>query len=158
MDWESKDLPNAFKSFKSHAKFMFGGPLQTKTEEVKCNYLMIWAGEKGIQIFSTWKFQDDDKKKLESYYTGFESYCKPRSNQIYARYKLKCREQEDAEKFEHVVTSLKLLLNDCGYDAAIRDEIIRAFFVLYDHLVPRFTGKTQITRKTVETPERPKNK
>ena len=45
MDWESKDLPNAFKSFKSHAEFMFGGPLQTKTEEVKCNYLMIWAGE-----------------------------------------------------------------------------------------------------------------
>ena len=67
MDWESKDLPNAFKSFKSHAEFMFGGPLQTKTEEVKCNYLMIWAGEKGRQIFSTWNLQDDDKKKLESY-------------------------------------------------------------------------------------------
>ena len=125
MDWESKDLPNAFKSFKSHAEFMFGGPLQTKTEEVKCNYLMIWAGEKGRQIFSTWNLQDDDKKKLESYYTGFESYCKPRSNQIYARYKLRCREQEDSEKFEHFVTSLKLLLNDCGYDAAIHDEMIR---------------------------------
>ena len=47
--------------------------------------------------FSTWNLQDDDKKKLESYYTGFESYCKPRSNQIYARYKLRCREQEDSE-------------------------------------------------------------
>ena len=103
---------------------MFGGPLQTKTEEIKCNHLMIWAGEKGRQIFSTWNLVDDDKKKLESYYTGFESYCKPRSNQIYARYKLRCREQEDAEKFEHFVTSLKLLLNDCGFDAAIHDEMI----------------------------------
>ena len=84
MDWESKDLPNAFKSFKSHAKIMFGGPLQTKTEEVKCNYLMISAGEKGRQIFSTWNLQDDDRKKLESYYTGFESYCRPCSNQICA--------------------------------------------------------------------------
>ena len=52
-DWESKDSGNAFKSFKSHAEFMFGGPLQTKTEEVKCNYLMILAGEKSRQIFST---------------------------------------------------------------------------------------------------------
>ena len=125
MDWESKDLPNAFKSFKSHAEFMFGGPLQMNTEEVKCNYLMIWAGEKGRQIFSTWNLQDDDKKMLESYYTGFKSYSKPRSNQIYARYKLWCREQEDSEKFEHFVTSLKLLLNDCGYDAAIHDKMIR---------------------------------
>ena len=40
---------------------MFGGPLQTKTEVVKCNYLMIWAGEKGRQIFSTWNLEDDDK-------------------------------------------------------------------------------------------------
>ena len=125
MDWESEDLPNAFKSFKSHAKFMFGGPLQTKTEEVKCNYLMIWAREKGRQIFSTWKLEDNDKKKLESYYTGFESYCKPHSNQIYARYKLRCREQEDGEKFEHFVTSLKFLLKGCGYDAAIQNEMIR---------------------------------
>ena len=108
---------------------MFGGPLQTKTEEAKCNYLMIWAGEKGKQIFSTWNLQADDKKKLERYYTGFESYCKPRSNQIYARYKLRCREQEDGEKFEHFVTSLKLLLNDCGYDAAIHDEMIRESIV-----------------------------
>ena len=45
-----KDLPSAFKSFKSHAEFKFGGPLKTKTGEVKCNYLMIWTGEKGRQI------------------------------------------------------------------------------------------------------------
>ena len=49
----------------------------------------------------------------------------PHSNQIYARYKLRYREQEDAKKFEHIVTSLKLLLNDCGYDAAIHNEMIR---------------------------------
>ena len=78
MDWESKDLPNAFKS---HAKFMFGGPLQTKTERSNATFLIIWAGEKGRHIFYTWNLEDTNKKKLESYYTGVESYCKPRSNQ-----------------------------------------------------------------------------
>ena len=89
MDWESRDLPNAFKAFKEHAEFMFGGPLKSKTEEVQCNYLMLWVGEKGRQIFSTWTLDANEKKELKNYYGGFEAYCKPRSNKIYARYKLK---------------------------------------------------------------------
>ena len=45
MDWDAKDLPLAFKSFKEHCNFMFGGPLKSKSEEEKCNYVMLWAGE-----------------------------------------------------------------------------------------------------------------
>ena len=53
MDWDAKDLPLAFKSFKEHCNFMFGGPLKAKSEEEKCNYLMLWTGEKGRNIYST---------------------------------------------------------------------------------------------------------
>jgi hypothetical protein len=35
MDWEARDLPTAFKKFKEHCDFMFGGPLEKKTEEAK---------------------------------------------------------------------------------------------------------------------------
>ena len=35
------------------------------------------------------------------------------------------RVQEDGEKFEHFVTPLKLLIKDCGYDAAFHNEMIR---------------------------------
>ena len=28
IDWEAKDLPAAFKAFKGHCEFMFGGPLK----------------------------------------------------------------------------------------------------------------------------------
>ena len=47
MDWTATDLPTAFKNFKSHCEFMFGGPLKAKDEEEQCSYLMIWVGDKG---------------------------------------------------------------------------------------------------------------
>lgn len=122
---EFNDLPNAYKAFKEHAQFMFGGPLTNKSEEVKCNNLMIWVGEEGRQIFSTWNLTADQKKELDNYHTDFEEYCKPRSNKIHARYQFKSRVQGDSEKFEHFVTDLRLLLKDCGYDAAIHDEMVR---------------------------------
>lgn len=129
MNWESRDLSNAFKKFKEHCEFMFKGPLATKTEEIKCNYLMIWAGEKGRQIFSTWTMSDDDKKKLKSYFEKFEEYCRPKSNIIYNRYMFKNRVQGENEPFEQFVTDLKSLLVDCDYRQELHDEMIR------DHIV-----------------------
>ena len=129
MNWDAKDLPGAFKAFKSHADFMFGGPLQKQTEAIKCNYLMIWAGEKGRAIFSTWTLLDEEKNKLKTYYEKFEQFVKPRSNIIYSRFMLKSRHQQDGESFEQFITDLKILLKDCGYDEAIHDDVIR------DHIV-----------------------
>lgn len=53
---------------------MFNGPLKEKSEEVKCNYLMIWVGEKGRDVYSTWHITNEEKKKLETYYTKFQAY------------------------------------------------------------------------------------
>ena len=68
MDWASLDLPNEFKKFKGHTKFMFGGPLEKKNEEQKCNYLMLWVGDKGRQIYSTWNLTDEQAKTLDVLY------------------------------------------------------------------------------------------
>ena len=57
---------------------MFNGPLANKEEEVQCNYLMLWIGETGRQIFSTWTLTNDEKKKLKTYYDKFNQYGKPK--------------------------------------------------------------------------------
>lgn len=129
MDWSAEDLPTAFKAFKAHCEFMFGGPLRAKTEEEKCNYLMLWVGEKGRSIYSTWEITDEGRKKLKTYFDAFEQYCKPRSNAIYARYRLRQRVQSQTEPFEQFVTDLKVKIKDCGYPEAITDEMVR------DHIV-----------------------
>ena len=129
MDWDAIDLASAFKRFKEHANFMFGGPLEKKPEAAKCNYLMLWTGDKGREIFSTWNVTEADKKKLDTYFTGFEEYCKPKTNNIYNRYRFKSRRQQDGESFEQFVTELKLLIRDCSYPLDIVDDLIR------DHIV-----------------------
>ena len=103
MDWESNDLPGSFKKFKEHAQFMFSGPLEKKSEESKCSYVMLWTGEKGRNIFSTWTLSDAEKKLLKTYWDKFEEYCKPQSNVIYNRYKFKSITQKDGEPFEQFV-------------------------------------------------------
>ena len=129
MDWDARDLANAFKKFREHAEFMLGGPLEKKSEEAKCNYLMLWMGEKGREIFSTWELTQDQKKDLNSYFEGFEKYCKPKSNTIYSRFLLRSRIQKDSEPFDEYVTELKLLIKDCDYPVGIQEELIR------DHIV-----------------------
>lgn len=130
MDWSAGDLPTAFKNFKAHCEFMFGGPLKSKEEEDKCNYLMLWVGDKGRDIYSTWTITAEEKKLLNTYYTNFEAYCKPKSNQIYSRYMFKSRVQKDGEPFEQFVMDLKLLIKECGYETEnLRDKMVR------DHIV-----------------------
>ena len=128
MDWDAKDLPLAFKAFKKHCNFMFGGPLKAKSEEEKCNYLMFWTGEKGRNIYSTWALSEEDKKKLAIHYDKFENYCRPKSNKIYFRYIFMRREQGIEEPFEQFVRDLKLLYKECRYDLLYKE-------CRYDHIM-----------------------
>ena len=123
MSWEKQDLEQSWKNFFQHVQFMFTGPLKDKNEEEKCSFLMLWVGEKGRSIFQTWNLNDENKKKLQSYYDGFEQYVKPRSNIIYNRHKFQSRMQNQDETFEQFVTELQLLVKDCGYDK--NDEMVR---------------------------------
>ena len=106
---------------------MFGGSLKLKSEEQKCNYLMIWVGEKGRDIYQTWTFGEGEEKKLNSYYERFEAHVKPKSNKVFARYKFHKKVQSDNEPFEQFLIDLKLLVKDCGYaepDEMVRDRIV----------------------------------
>ena len=91
---------------------------------------MIWVGEKGRNIYSTWSdFSADDKKELSKYYGRFENYVKPCSNEVYNRYKFQTRSQNDPESFDQFVTELKLLVKDCRYhpeevNKVVRDRIV----------------------------------
>ena len=114
IDWSSGDLPSAWKAFKQHCEFTFGGPLHLKSEEVKCNYLMLWVEGKGCEIYSTWELGAKEAKKLNTYYTKYEAYVKPKSNRVFARYKFHQKVPPEGESFEQFLTHLKLIFKDCG--------------------------------------------
>ena len=65
MNWDSSNLPDAWKKFRQHAELMFSGPLNEKSEEEKCSYLLIWVGEKGRarDIHNTWTDVTDENSR-----------------------------------------------------------------------------------------------
>ncbi|OWF39131.1 hypothetical protein KP79_PYT25202 [Mizuhopecten yessoensis] len=128
MDWHSQDMEFSWKSFRQHVDCMFSGPLLVKTEPEKCAYLMIWSGEKGRNMFTTWNLTEDQKKELKYYYERFEQYVKQRSNVIYNRYKFPSKTQGENETFEQFTTQLQIAVRDCNYDKS--DEMVRDRIVI----------------------------
>ena len=135
MDWDSINLPVAWRKFKLHVELMFKGPFKKRTEEEKCSYLLLWVGEKGRDIYYTWILTEAEAKVLKSYYDRFEAYVLPKSNVLYARYKFHEKTQGASEPFEQFVTELRLLAKDCGYansEEMIRDRVV---FGVHSHKV-----------------------
>lgn len=44
---------------------MFNGPLKKRSEEEKCNNLMIWVGEKVIDAYDTCHRTNEEEKKRD---------------------------------------------------------------------------------------------
>ena len=128
LNWDAGDLPKAWQTFRTHVEFMFNGPLKSKSEEEKVNYLMIWVGDKGREIYGTWTLTNDEKKSLEAHYNKFKAYVEPKSNRVFARYKFQCIVQSNGDTIEQFVTALKVGVKDCGYgdkaNEMVRDRIV----------------------------------
>ena len=79
MDWHSPDAPQAFKKFKARCELYFSGPLKEKSEEEQVSYLLIWSGDDGIELVSTWAltahtvdcFANYYNKKVEKFFSRF---------------------------------------------------------------------------------------
>ena len=127
MDWNRINLPETWKRFKQHVELMFTGPLSEKSEPELCSYLLIWVGEKGRDIYSTWTIEEEEKGKLSVLYTKFEEYVTPKSNPVFARFPFHNKVQENGEHVEQFVTALQIRAKDCAFkdpDEMIRDTIV----------------------------------
>ena len=137
IDWDSPNLPEAWKKFKQLVDLMFNGPLKSKTEDVKVNYFLIWIGEKGRDICNTFTdITDLNTNKLKTYYDNFEQYVQPKTNIVFSRYKFHNRVQGIAETFDSFVTDLKLLVQECNYqepDEMVRDKIVFSINSFINH-------------------------
>ncbi|KAK2705853.1 hypothetical protein QYM36_016010 [Artemia franciscana] len=67
IDWNQPNLKDAWTRFSKHVELMFSGPLNGKSNAVKCSYLLIWVGEKGRDIFSTFVVLDASENNPTEY-------------------------------------------------------------------------------------------
>ena len=126
MDWTSSgDVYKRFQLFKQKADLIFAGPLAGKSEDYKVRMLLLWIDDKGLEIYNTacWD-QDEDKLKLKPVWQRLEAYVKPRSNQILARFQLRCLKQGESS-LEEFVTRARSLIDDGGYAQGTKEETLR---------------------------------
>lgn len=126
MDWSSPgDLHKRFKLFKQKCQLIFDGPLEEEEEDKKTRLLLLWSGDKGLEIYNTATWEDEDEQlKLDPVFKKFEQYTKPRSNQILARYQLRCLKQGEMP-LEEFITKARTLIDDAGYSGVTKEEMLR---------------------------------
>ena len=94
MDWANDlGLDEWYRKWKKWVELLFKGPLNAVAEGVKCNYVIYWSGDHGMDLVDKWtaeaKIHDGNKEMLDTYWTHFEQYIHPQTNQLIAVVELK---------------------------------------------------------------------
>ena len=100
--------------------------LNTKDESVQVATLLTVIGEDAREVYSTftWDAVGDDTK-INPVLVKFQSYCQPRKNIPFERYKFNRRAQEGGESYDQYRTALRKLANECSFGTITPDEILR---------------------------------
>ena len=126
MDWTTPgDLWSRFKLFKQKCGLIFDGPLHDKDEDYKVRMLLLWTDDKGLEIYNTAHFANAaNRLKLKPVFDVLEAYVKPQSNEVLARYQLRCLKQEDMT-VEQFVTKARLIVEECNFPVGAKDKALR---------------------------------
>ena len=66
IDWTtSGDVHKRFKLFRQKYEFIFEGPLDGVDQKKQVRHLLLWVGDKGLEIYNTttWADAEDKNKK-----------------------------------------------------------------------------------------------
>ena len=107
---------------------LFKGPLNEVTEAVKCNYMIYWSGDHGMDLVDKWitegKINDGNKETLNTYWGKFEEYIHPQTNKLIAVVELKWLFQ-GTMSLEDFHTKAMRLVTQAGYEGDTKDQVLR---------------------------------
>ena len=107
---------------------LFKGPLNGVTEAVKCNYVIYWSGDHGMDLVDKWtteaKIHNGNKETLNTYWTQFEEYIYPQTNQLIAVVELKQLFQGTLSLEDFYTRALRLV-TQAGYTGDAKNQVLR---------------------------------
>ena len=97
---------------------LFRGPLNGVTEAVKCNYVIYWSGDHGMDLVDRWtteaKINDGNK----------DTFKLPQTNQLIAVMELK-RLFQGTLSLEDFHTKALRLVTQAGYEGDAKEQVLR---------------------------------
>ena len=129
MDWTNDSgLDERYRKWKKWVEVLFKGPLNAVLEGIKCNYVVYWSGDHGMDLVDKWttegKIHDGNKDMLNTYWTQFENYIHPQTNQLIAVVELK-RLFQGSLSLEDFHTKALRLVTQASYTGDAKDRVLR---------------------------------
>ena len=93
LDWtDNNGLMECFRKWKK-VEILFKDPLNTANDPVKCNCIIYWSGEVGMEPIDKWeiegKIHDGNRNQIDRYFELFEEHIAPKSNALIVVVELK---------------------------------------------------------------------
>ena len=129
MDWNNDSgLDECYIKWKKRLEILFKGPLSELTDAVKCNYIIYWSGDHGMDLADKWTTEkaitDGNKNNQKKYWDKFEEYIHPNMNKLIAVVELKQLFQ-GTMSLEDFHTKTTRLVIQAGYEGANKDGVQR---------------------------------
>lgn len=122
---------NAAEKWKKFAlawrSYVLATELSKKDEKIQVATLLTVIGEEAREVYSTftdWE-REGDNEKIEPVLKKFATYCKPRQNVPFERYRFNRSVQEPGESYDQYRTALRKLAEGCSFNTITPEEILR---------------------------------
>ena len=94
LDWtDDNGLVECYRKWRKKLEVPFKGPINTASDAVKCNYIIYWSGETGMELVEKWeiegKIHDGNRNTIDWYFDLFEEHTAPKPNTLIAAVELK---------------------------------------------------------------------
>ena len=106
---------------------MFKSVLKKTDDKEKVSYILLWSGEKGLDMYNSWTFtKEDDKKKPDVIFEKFENQLEPKTSHRIHRYTLQGMRQEPHEPVDDFLSRIKNLAAKCQFrdDIQVEDRVL----------------------------------
>ena len=129
MDWTNDNgLDECYRKWKKKVEVLFKGPLNSAVDSIKCNYIIYWSGDHGMDLVDKWegegKIDDTNRNTLITYWNLFEEYIHPQTNQLIAVVELKHLFQ-GSMTLEDFHTKALCLVTQAGHEGATKERVLR---------------------------------
>lgn len=148
MDWEAADVVAAFARFKQKCELMFQSVLMKASDGEKASYLLLWTGEKGIEMFNSWTFTNEaDKKVPKVLLEKFQQHLEPKTHHRIHRYTFQGLQQSSGESIDDFLTKLKNIAAKCKFrdGEELEDRVLDQFIwgTSYKDVQKALIGKSE---------------
>ena len=77
LDWtDDNGLMECFRKWKKKVEILFKGPLKNDNDLVKCNYIIYWSGEVGMELWTNGRSKEKLLMETGTISTGILNFLK----------------------------------------------------------------------------------